>query len=729
MPLVSDDSNSTAAEAKALEEQIMDTDTLTGPGFDGDDFVLLDTIGATDDDPMTCHNTSPRVKRKTSDLKVEGPLTPQMFSESPMKKLKTVSFAQTIVEYIPTTSYNDNDGGGFDNASGKQGNEIVDLPSNFEDGNDILTEEDDYAFFKIIEPAAEDANWQVENEKLLEADTTRRIDVPHVDFRLPTAPWEEFTRANASEEDINAQSRFIEWVKRNQMKSVTSWHGVSELERRLPLGPFSYTSSKFSVEEKLHGEDVVKQMLSSINDEGIATSSTDMWKRSGLRILEDEEDEDDILSGDEQEKENDIRSLIKKRMIELQEEGTDIQSIAYRPTGLRKGADNKHYPRHQGQTLTSAHWNNNSKSQCANEMASTVDHQRKPMHTRDSDTSLMFGGKFSATSALDKFMALNGKGTVSMPVSQGKPILKSQPERQLPSPVQPTHQLQKDKNSTTNKGVQSGLTTSRPSLDLPTVPAELPSCSFVISSAFLQRRSLAKQIQSLYPDAEFVSRDFNLRYEEYEEADLIISPSTGLIVTTVQQLKQRALPGQPACSPMKDRISALQPMYERLIILVSEGLSKEWEGQSQGQCLDHRDQEALDDYKKFASQLEGEILVRYAPGGEQALARTAVNLMAEYGLPHGSQDIRDIKLLTDQTTVRTEALPSSYCSLTLLSGSSSSAVQASTRLPRKSYSRFSKIRSLGRILLPISTARFKHVDCKPFCSCQPSNERKISTQY
>ena len=644
----------------------MDTDTLTGPDFDGDDFVLLDTIGATDDDPMTCHNTSPRVKRKTSDLKVEGPLTPQMFSESPTKKLKIVAFAETLVEYIPTTSYNDSNGGEFDNASGIEGNDNVDLPSNFEDGNDILTEEDDYAFFKIIEPAAEDANWQIENEKLLEADTTRRMDVPHVDFRLPTAPWEEFTGANASEGNINAQNRFIEWVKRNQMRFVTSWHGVSELERRLPLGPFSYTSSKFSIEEKLHGEDVVKQMLSSINDEGIATSSTDMWKRSGLRILEDEEDQDDILSGDEQEKgkENDIRSLINKRMIELQEEATDIQISAHRPTGLRKGADNKHYPHHQGQTLISAHWNNKSKSQCANEMASAVDHQRKPIHTRDSDTSLMFGGKFSATSALDKFMALNGKGTLSMPASQGNPILKSQPGRQLASPVRPTHQLHKHKNPTANQGVQSGLTTSRPSLDLPTVPAELPSCSFVISSAFLQRRSLAKQIQSLYPDAEFVSRDFDLRYEDCKEADLIISPSTGLIVTTIQQLKQRALPGQPACSPMKDRISALQAIYERLIILVSEGLSKEWEGQSGSRCLDNRDQEALDDYKKFASQLEGEILVRYAPGGEQILARTAVNLMAEYGLPHGSQDIGDIKLLTDQTTVRTVKLPIGCCSLT-----------------------------------------------------------------
>ena len=704
----------------------MDTDVLMGHDSNGSDFVLLDTNGANEYDTMAYHEISPRVKRKVSDLKVEGPLTPPICSDSPTKKLKTVAFANVLVEYIPTAPCSENDENETNNVSCNDGEDNLDLPSNYEDGNAILTEDDDYVFYKTIEPVAEDANWQIENEKLLEADTTKRMDVPHLEFRLPTAPWEEFACSNGSEA-MNAQARFLQWVKRNHMKSVTSWHGVSELDRTLPLAPFSYASTKFVMDEKLHGEEIVTQMLASNTNGGIATSSTDLWKRAGLRILEDDEgegEEEDTLELDEPEKKNDMNSLINKRMIELQE-SADVESIAHCTKGSKKGVGNKQ-PYHQGETPSSAYWKSHPTLSSANKTARSVDHRSKPMHAHESNKSLMFGGKFSATSALDKFMALNGKGKSSVSTSHKKLIPDSRLGIHMQPSVKSTHQVHKDESTTANEGLHLGPKVSQQTLNLPTVPAELPSCSFVISSAFLQRRSLVKQIQGLYPDAEFVSRDFDVQCKDSEEADLTISPSTGLIITTTQQLKQRALPGQPACSPTKNRIMALQAMYERLIVLVSEGLSKEWEGQSRGECLDQRDQEALDEYKKFASQLEGEILVRYVPGGDQALARTAVNEMARFGLPHGSQDIGDIKLLTDQTTVRTmKPTRGDNTLLMFCSGNSSSAGQASTPFRRRSYSHFSKIRSLGQIIPTACKERFKHMDCKPSCSCQPSSERKV----
>ena len=97
---------------------------------------------------------------------------------------------------------------------------------------------------------------------------------------------------------------------------------------------------------------------------------------------------------------------------------------------------------------------------------------------------------------------------------------------------------------------------------------------------------------------------------------------------------------------------ALHDIYERLVVLISEGLCREEEQHDSCRPLDHRDQEALAEYEKFASQMSGEVLVQYVSGGEQALARTIVCTMAKYGLPHGSKDIGDIKLLVDQTTVR-----------------------------------------------------------------------------
>jgi hypothetical protein len=203
----------------------MASDVLVRHDSNGSDTMLLDMLDPGVYEPSLDVINSTPMKRKASDLKIEGPLTPLMFSESPAKKLKTVAFAEILVEYIPNlpSKYGDGHVNGLE-VPFAYGHD-PDLPSNHENGNDILSREDDYAFFRnFIEPTAKSANWRVENEKLSEADTTRRMPVPHVDFRLATTPWDEFTRRDTldpSETEINAQSRFILWVKRNHMKSAT----------------------------------------------------------------------------------------------------------------------------------------------------------------------------------------------------------------------------------------------------------------------------------------------------------------------------------------------------------------------------------------------------------------------------------------------------------------------------------------------------------------------------
>jgi hypothetical protein len=94
-----------------------------------------------------------------------------------------------------------------------------------------------------------------------------------------------------------------------------------------------------------------------------------------------------------------------------------------------------------------------------------------------------------------------------------------------------------------------------------------------------------------------------------------------------------------------------------LIVMVTEGLNGELEEHGSARPVDARNKEAIDMFEKFASQLEGEILVRYIPGGERALARSIVREMATYGLPRGSRDISDVKPLPDETNVSQIQLP------------------------------------------------------------------------
>ncbi|OAG10236.1 uncharacterized protein CC84DRAFT_1138602 [Paraphaeosphaeria sporulosa] len=626
------DSNSTTAEAKALEEQLMAADALMRRDSDGSDTtLLLDMLDPGEYEPSLGDANSPSTKRRAAYLKIEGPLTPLMFSESPAKKLKTVAFAEMLVEYIP----------------------------NFENGNDILSPEDDYAFFKdIIEPAAEDAKWRVENEKLSEADTTKRMPVPHVDFRLPIAPWDEFSRRDRSESEIDAQARFLLWVKGNYMKSATSWHGVSELERTLPLAPFPYELGIVSTEEQLHGEDTLTKMLAEVAVGEIATSSTGMWKRDGLLILEDEEHGEEFLTPADLGELTDMNFLVRKQQLKLQEVvGNHGYSSQPKLSALTAVAGTLK-PRHD--LIESHHWRTESSGSGANASPRAIEVRQKDLQLDsmrnksiqewDKDQSLIFGGKFSASSALDNFIVLQGMTVKPNTIGRNEPLAKRPPEPPLRSPIRPTKQARNDENGLSKVDSQNAPEPVRRPLNLPPLPESMPPCSFVISSTLLQRRSLSKQIETLYPDAEFVCRDFDLQIAVSKEADLILSPSTGLMLTTLQQLKQRALPGQPERSPVKERMVSLKDVYERLVVLVSEGLSRELEQQSFGPCSDRRDQEAVTEYEKIAAKLDGEVLVRYIPGGEQALARSVVIEMAKFGLPHGSHDIGDIKLLPDQTT-------------------------------------------------------------------------------
>lgn len=186
------------------------------------------------------------------------------------------------------------------------------------------------------------------------------------------------------------------------------------------------------------------------------------------------------------------------------------------------------------------------------------------------------------------------------------------------------------------------------------LPFNLPPSSFIVSSSLLQRRPFLKQIEPLHPKADLIYRDYNLPHSTAAEADIILSPSTGILLTTLQQIKQAPLPGQAARSPVKERIAALQGRYERLVVLVSEGLREDSEF---ARPEDTRDKDTLRDLEVFAAMLEGEVLVTFVRGGEQTLARGVVERMAEYGLPHGGEDIGDIKLFSMETTVSYPPLP------------------------------------------------------------------------
>lgn len=132
-----------------------------------------------------------------------------------------------------------------------------------------------------------------------------------------------------------------------------------------------------------------------------------------------------------------------------------------------------------------------------------------------------------------------------------------------------------------------------------------------------------------------------------DEADLLLSPSTGLVFTTLQRIKQKPLPGQINHNGIRDRVSVLAGRYERLILLVSEGMSAPSASDMEEEPmrnLDERDCAALNSLTRDVAQLETNVQVLYVPGAEASLASWAVSHMVRHGI-----DDPEIQLMHDET--------------------------------------------------------------------------------
>ncbi|KAG8628016.1 hypothetical protein KVT40_003889 [Elsinoe batatas] len=157
----------------------------------------------------------------------------------------------------------------------------------------------------------------------------------------------------------------------------------------------------------------------------------------------------------------------------------------------------------------------------------------------------------------------------------------------------------------------------RPSIDLNTAPSHI-----IISTTLLSSRNLTNLIRTQMYTTTFLERDL----DAHEEADLLPTPSTGIILTTLQQIKQRPLPGSGSQhNTVHSRILSLSSRYEHLIVLVSEGLppsTSDTAARSHG--LDGSDAAALNGLTNLGANLNCTIEIVFVPGGEAELAHWAV---------------------------------------------------------------------------------------------------------
>ena len=189
---------------------------------------------------------------------------------------------------------------------------------------------------------------------------------------------------------------------------------------------------------------------------------------------------------------------------------------------------------------------------------------------------------------------------------------------------------------------------------------------FVASASFLRNRKLACRVQRLYPEAEFIERDFALHEpsaspfqhhrgpallstdNKSDEADITISPGIGIMLTTLQKIRQCSLPGQAVRFIVRERVARVAPRYERLLILVSKDNMVDYHINEGGNVVPHEvdsDYEAVTDFIEFCSSLTCDTQAIFIAGKEEELADWIVAMMAK----HSEIDL-GIKLISEETT-------------------------------------------------------------------------------
>jgi hypothetical protein len=622
LELLSDHTSPTEEDNRQLTKILMDQDSLilTHNGEGGSLDITNENLSGVivrppspDDALGEGFPSPPRKYPPASELVVEGPLTPPRSDLSHDALARRVSLPEMLQEFI------------------------VDVPPESEQVESSEIEFEAFLNNTVI-PVAENVNMKLAQEQLQESDSTLRVEVPPMDFSLNIAPWQTYRASIGALEEhgiaVSRQMRSIQNIK-SIYKSEQRWPGAGRVDNDLKWAPFPVELGRVALQEVIQDDGPMERYLINLGNTETVDFDSLTWKPEGLQILKDHDEglDDEQPSQGSSHDEQALTSLPRKRNL-----NTDINSGE---TSKRIKANTREYEREQVRLCGTSH--------------------QGPLELKG---NLLLGG-YSAATALEAFMHL--RGVPLKTGSPGRPLLASNMLKVSRAIGQQSDTREQPISSNEKCLIDFPRRASRP----PTTPTLTPPAeprSFIVSSALLTQRRLLRRIQEIYPKAVFIERDFTLQHiptqsqlkeapkiaagDLSDEADLIVSPSTGVIWTTMQKIKQRPLPGQSQRLGFRGKITRLSQRYERLFVLVSEGQVR---GSSEGaygeeswaaEELNDKDCDALVELMGFAAASSDEITIMFADGGEEELAKWIVALMSKFGVAD-----EETKLLQEETLV------------------------------------------------------------------------------
>ena len=578
-------------EAAALEQQILARDSTPfqePPG--ADEQQIIDPSIYTFPGSETESSSSPISRKRLQNLKVETPLTPEDYLEPPAKKAKTVSFSADLFTLIPTME------SGVANSDG-------DLP-----GDDDLTP----FIEKVVQPYAESAIKQVEQEQIDELDTTLRVNVPDIDDLELAVPWKTSSdRTNRI--DLATQTTLLSQFKNELRQSESKWSGLSKAEKHLPWVPFPPELGKIKVEEEFDDGSLAGYLTELVPGDDLDVDSL-ICEPVIRNMIED--DDDDLLEPVEYD--TDEESPIEaKSWIETAASTLENSNIA-----AALPAQKTHMPEPGRLDMQALLKKRKLELEAASNKRRAI--EPPPDNASSTNSALRPDGPGRSRAALFKEGTGAAGDLANFIHLHGGAVPTTKPSHSAPEQVPPASAMAPSKEAQPVAFKQQNF-----ALPLPAI-ADMPaSFSVVISSTFLSNRELMRELRRTLSGLAIVERDVlpttsmkaGTKSGANHEVDITASPGTGVITTTLQKLRQKPLPGQPAFFGIRDRISLVCARYSRLVVLVSQGRQPSDEDGTSTGPLDRRDVQTISDLVGFACSLESDVEVQFVAGGEKELAR------------------------------------------------------------------------------------------------------------
>jgi hypothetical protein len=533
-------------------------------------------------------------------LKIEGPLTPVKSSEPASDQAIDIQKAASGLEL---------------------GQYAHDLDMDMhQEVKDLLSDD----LMETLHESAVLASRNADQERLEATDAIARVTVPIMDFTLPEPGW--------SASDPSSRHQFELIMVSIENRQVPNWPRDPGTESQMRWNPFPSHLGQVSLRESIEEEVDLQSLLNFPCQGDVPNSSAYVWKQPGLSILRDPESEEELDSpGCEPYTNTDLKSLVKKRKFEAELNGPNSpvgSSLPARASLLDLGkapkmpftsVQNDFMPEIPASHLLCAI---NDPSAAATLLANYVDFQTSK---KQKNTKSSFFSTWEPTKSNTNVKAAATVKSAEPRLEQQKPA--SPPAIAIiPAPC-------------------------------PELVARVEPTDIIIATTL--GSGIVSLIEKLLPNVKMVERDFD-RYNATTwnrnsvarspivsslaaEADIIVSPGTGILITTLIRAIQKPLPGHKGKAAIRQRIEKIADRYERLIVLVSAANRfDESVGEiSTSECV------ALSEFIGFLAGLDTNGQVYFVGGGDETLSKWLAFLITRYSIKKdGDQGL----LITDETT-------------------------------------------------------------------------------